>query len=320
MTGGPGILLSDVQPQEVKWFWQGRIPLGKVTVLDGDPGTAKSTMSQDLAARVTTGREMPDGTPGVSGGVVLISAEDDLADTIRPRLDAAGADPSRVLALSTVPSKGGERPFSIPGDLPVLEETIKRISAVLVVIDPLAAFLDGRVDSNRDQDVRQALWLLAELAKRTGAAIVVIRHLNKKPGMRAIYRGGGSIGIIGAARSGLLAAKRRDSGDLALAIVKNNLCAPAPTLRYRVEETAGGIVRVVWLGVSAESADDLLAEPAPHATKRQEACVFIQEKLEGGPRPSRELERLAQEKGIAEKTLRRARQELGIESWQTGDG
>ncbi len=315
-----GTLLSDVQPEEVRWLWRGRIPLGKVTVLDGDPGVGKSVITLDVAARVTTCREMPDGTPGVSGGVVLVTLEDDLADTVRPRLDAAQADSSQILGVSTVTDGRGDRLISIPGDLAVLKQAIERVRATLLIIDPLNAVLDAGLDANKDQDVRRALCPLAKLAEETGAASVVVRHLNKQLGGKAVYRGGGSIGIIAAARSGLLAATIPNSGEFALATVKCNLAPKAPSLRYRLETTDSGILRVQWQGKTPESADDLLAEPAPHPSKRQEARVFLQEKLAGGPLPSKELERLAREAGIADKTERRAREELGVESWQTRNG
>src|SRR5919107_5572070 len=114
-----GTLLSEVEPEQVEWLWPGRLPLGKLSVLDGDPGLGKSVLTLDLAVRVSAGLELPDGGRCEPAGVVLLSAEDGLADTIRPRLDAAGADTERIVALSTVAegSRGGERTLSIPRDL-----------------------------------------------------------------------------------------------------------------------------------------------------------------------------------------------------------
>jgi AAA domain/Primase C terminal 1 (PriCT-1) len=214
-TGEVGILLSEVQPERVDWLWTGRIPKGKLTVLDGDPGLGKSALTVDLAARVSAGLDLPDDTPCEAAGVVICSAEDGLADTIRPRLDAAGGDPEKVLSLATVTDEEGlERPISIPEDVPIIEEGIRRVEADLVIVDPLMAFFGGGVDTYRDQSVRRALAALASLAERTGAAIVVIRHLTKSGGNDPIRRGGGSIGIIGAARSGMLVAKDLDDEDL----------------------------------------------------------------------------------------------------------
>jgi RecA-family ATPase len=163
-----GTLLSEVEPEQVEWLWPGRLPLGKLAVLDGDPGLGKSVVTLDVAARLSVGLELPDGQPCEPAGVVLLSAEDGLRDTIRPRLDAAGADSERIFALSTVvEAKGGERMISLTKDLTVIERAIERVEAGLVVVDPLTAFLSEKTDSHKDQDVRRALAPLAALAERT---------------------------------------------------------------------------------------------------------------------------------------------------------
>ena len=159
-----GQLLSGVEPEEVSWLWPSWLALGKLALVDGDPGLGKSAMTLDLAAWVSAGKTFPDGAECEPAGVVLLSAEDRLADTIRPRLDAAGADTSRILALATVPNENGhERLLSIPEDLPLIEKGIRRVGARLVVVDPLMAFLSGDTNSHRDQDVRRAL---APLSRR----------------------------------------------------------------------------------------------------------------------------------------------------------
>ena len=132
--GQVGVSSSEVRGTVVNWLWQGRIPLGKITMLDGDPGLGKSLLTIDLTARVTRGRLMPDDSPGIvgGGGVVLLSGEDDAADTVRPRLDAAGADVTRVLIVHAAPAldtNTGEmvtRAFVLPRDIPVLEAAIQR--------------------------------------------------------------------------------------------------------------------------------------------------------------------------------------------------
>ena len=208
-----GIRLDTVTPEHVSWLWPGRLPLGKVSLLDGDPGLGKSTVTLDIAARVSQGWAMPDGTgEGEPAGVVIVSAEDGLADTIVPRLVAAGADLSRIVALDKVPDDEGGHPFVIPDDMPFLERAIADAGARLVIIDPLMAFLSGSTNSHRDQDVRRALARVHDIAERAGAVLWVVRHLNKTTGGPAVYRGGGSIGIIGAARSGLLGGARPRPG------------------------------------------------------------------------------------------------------------
>src|SRR5207248_480813 len=156
-----------------------------------------------------------DGTPGRQGSVIMIAPEDGAEDTIKPRMEAAGGDPAQVLLLNTVESLDirdikkvniYERPFSLSHDLHELEKAIKQTKAILVILDPLMAVLGRSIDSSRDQDVREVLTPLAQLAEREGCAILIIRHLNKGTSDNLLYRGAGSIGIIGAARMGLLVA------------------------------------------------------------------------------------------------------------------
>ena len=281
-----------VEETRVNWLWPGLIPLGAITLLDGDPGLGKSLLTLDLAARVTTGRAMPLGAPGVAdgagvagvAGVALLSAEDNIAATIIPRLRLAGADIARVGFVRNVPIVDAtteqtlQRSFVLPDDIPWLEKAIQRIAARLVVIDPLMSFLDGGVNSWRDQDVRRALAPLAALAERTGAAILILRHLNKATGGNPTYRGGGSIGIIGAARSGLLVAKHPDNPDheRVLTAIKSNLGPPMPSLRYQIVAPLSGIEGleeegiaqfeqtpvIEWLGESDLDAATLLAASA----------------------------------------------------------
>ena len=155
-----GKLLSEVEPERVEGLWPGRLPLGKLAVLDGDPGLGKSAVTLDLAARVSVGLELPDGEPCAPAGIVLLSAEDGLADTIRPRLDAAGADTDKIVALSTVGAgTKAERLISLTQDLNAIERAIRRVGAALVVVDPLMAFLPEKTDSYKDQAVRRGPWL-----------------------------------------------------------------------------------------------------------------------------------------------------------------
>ncbi|MDP9479879.1 MAG: AAA family ATPase [Actinomycetota bacterium] len=322
LDGGYGILLSEVVPERVRWLWEGRIALGKLNLVDGDPGTGKSAATTDLAARVSVGKPWPDGSECEAGGVVILSAEDGLADTIRPRFDAAGGDPSKAVALSTVPdAEGNERQISIPDDLHIIEAAIERVGAVLIVIDPLMAFLPGEVNSHRDQDIRRALAPLARLAERTGAAVVVIRHLNKATGGNALYRGGGSIGIVGAARSGLLIAKHpEDDGRRVLASIKSNLAAPAPSLVFALSSTQSGAVRVDWKGESNLDASALLSAPTDNEERSalSEAQEFLREVLGDGPLPSKDVENEGRDAGIEPRTLKRAKQQLGIISERQG--
>ena len=330
-TGTPpeqsvGILLSKVSPERVNWLWKGRIPKGKLTVIEGDPGTGKSALTIDLAARVSAGRDTPDDSEGLfkSAGVVVMSAEDGLADTIRPRLDAAGGDPSRVLALPSMPDgQGGERLPSIPGDIMFLERAIEQIGAGLVIIDPLVAYLPAKIDSHKDQDVRRTLAALAPLAEKTGAAIVVVRHLNKADGGKPMYRGGGSIGIIASARSGLLVAKDPEDNDRRiLASQKCNLAEAPPSLAFALVGAENGAVTVAWGGDSALTAAELLTtSPSKEdQSKRAEATRFLKELLADGPTLAVQVTAQAKEANIAPRTLDRAKADLGVRSEKLAEG
>jgi hypothetical protein len=310
-----------VKIEPLQWLWPGRIPLGKVTILDGDPGLGKSLITVYLTARVTTGRGMPDEPDALlrsPHGVVLLSAEDGPGDTIAPRLLAAGADLSRVLDLHSVPDMDSstgtpyERGLLPPRDLRTLERGVIRMQARLVMIDPLMSFLDSSVNPFSDQDARAVLLEpLKRLAEATGAAILLLRHLNKSESGKALYRGGGSIGFIGAARSGLLVAKDPDDPEhqRVLACGKSNLGPPLPALRYRlVVDEDQTQPHVEWLGTCDYTADTLVTENAgddPGAG--EEAIQWLEELLADGPRPAGEMKRLARQAGISLATLRRAR-------------
>jgi len=254
------VLVAEVDREQIRWLWRDRIPASKVTVLDGDPGVGKSTLTLTIAAKVSTGSPFPDGARPEVGDVILLSAEDDIADTIRPRLEAAGADLERCWVLPDVHPEGEPpRPPELPADLFLLEDLVKSKGAALVVVDPLMAFLAGQVDSHRDQDVRRVLASMAYMAARTGAAVLIVRHLRKGAGS-ALDKGSGSIGIIGAARAGMLVAPDpEDDGRRILAMTKSNLAKMPDALAYRlVNDELCGAARVVWDGASRHTANDLV--------------------------------------------------------------
>jgi len=311
--------LSDVQPERVRHLWPGRLPLGKLTVVDGDPGLGKTTVLLDIGARLTTHAPMPDGTRSdLNGpaGVVILTAEDGLADTIRPRLDAAGADVSRVVALECLVNGDEERSLSLT-DLNAIEAAVQAVGAKLVIIDPLMAFLGSETNSYRDQDMRRVLAPLARLAERLGCAIVVIRHLSKGGGANAVYRGGGSIGIIGAARCGLLVAADPEDETGAhriLAVTKSNLAAMPPALAYTLQPAANGTAYVAWEGATAHTAKQLLASPEDDGERgaKTDAMDVLRTILADGPRSAADVKREAAQAGVAERTLRRAKDALGV--------
>jgi hypothetical protein len=250
--------------------------------------------------------------------VVILSAEDGLADTIKPRLEAAGADTSRISSLGTVwEVKGGsrhERTLTLPEDIPLIEREIQRVEAKLVIVDPLMAFLPKKIDAHKDQDVRRALAPFASMAERTGVALQVVRHLSKSEGSSPIYRGGGSIGIIGAARMGALVAKDpKDEERRVLAPTKNNLAIHPKSLLYSLEEADNGAVTVIWAGESEYSASELLqAVRVDRADARREAEDFLETLLSDGSVPKVGVEEEARAANISPGTLRRAKTSLGV--------
>ena len=255
-----GALLTEIKTQTIDWLWPKRIPLGKITILDGDPGMGKSLLALSVAASVSTGLPMPDGTPGKQGGVILIAPEDSAGDTIKPRLKAAGGDPSRVLLLNTIVKRNAEKikiddcSFTLSRDLDLLEEGIKQMKAVLVIVDPLTAVLGKHIDQSRDQDVREVFTPLAQLAERSGCAILIIRHLSKVGSGNLLYRGAGSIGIIAAARLGLIVVQDPDDEQKRiLATTKNNLSKQANNLTFQVVENERGVPYIQCLGESIYS-------------------------------------------------------------------
>src|SRR3989338_1419166 len=310
------VCLDTVTAEKVNWLWSGYIPLGKLTLLDGDPGLGKSLFALDITARISTGQPMPDGSLVLHGGVVLMSLEDGLADTIVPRLEVAGADKSKIVALQGVKDLEGKFRFPTVEDIEAIGNACKKVDAKLVAIDPLMGYMGGCVNSWRDQDVRRALSPLAKMAEEIGVAVVIVRHLNKTSSSNSIYRGGGSIGIIGAARSALLIAKDPENENRRiLAGIKSNL-APLPSSLSYMIENIDGIPKIVWGGVSSHTADALLAIPSSPEEKSalEDANEFLREALLNGAVDSKEVLKQAREAGIAERTLHRAKKVMCVVS------
>jgi hypothetical protein len=327
-----GILFSDVKPKRLEWDWYPFIPRGKVVIVDGEPEEGKSAFILDLMARITTGRSMPfaaelRGWSEVPSreprGVVFLSAEDDLDDTLIPRAMAAGADRTRLIAEH----------FDDPLDLDQqgfarLRQLIARVKAVAVVLDPLVSYIPDRVNLYVDQASRRLLRTLRAFAKESGVTVIVIRHFTKgdpRFGRNPKHAGGGSIGIIGAVRSGLIVAPDPAEDPSAqvkvLARAKNNLVSKAaPTaVRYRLVSAteqigdipAQEIVCVEWLGVSHYTAWDLLDSDQERGALG-EAVSWLRERLATAPEPKQDVVAAARaDARIATRTLERAAAALG---------
>jgi hypothetical protein len=309
--------VSQLAARPLAWLWPGRLALGKLAILDGDPGLGKSLVTLDLCARLSTGQPFPDGSPGPeASGAIVLNGEDGAEDTIRPRLQALGADLERVFVPHCAQDEAGG-PLRFPAHADVLDEALTRTRARLVVIDPIVAFLEPSIFDSSDQSVRRALFPLARLADKHACAVLLVRHLNKRGGSRSVYRGGGSIGYLGACRSGWLIARDPLQPErCVLAQVKNNLAPAQPSLAYRVTPHEPGPPTLSWVGPTAWTADQLLAGSAGtvHATQRDRAHDFLTTFLADGPRTSREVWAAAREQDLSERTLERAKHELAVRS------
>jgi AAA domain len=308
--------LCDWEPRPIEWLWPGRVAAGKLTLIDGDPSQGKSLLTLDLVARLTAGRPLPDGPAfGPPQSVVLVGTEDGLGDTVRPRLQAAGADLTRVHTFDVHDANGAPRLPAFPQDYDLLRETLLETGARLVVIDPLAAVL-AAAGGLSGFHVRRALGPLAALADETRAGVIMIRHLTKGgQGRRAIYRGGGAIDIIGSARTAFLVAPHPQDDSLrVLACTKINVAEPPPSLGFRIVGNDDGQSAVTWTGPVDICADDLVVPITQPRGSVEQARTFLEELLRDGPRSSDEVYRQAQEAGHSRRTIERAKAELRVRS------
>lgn len=313
-----GVRLEDVLPAQTKWIWRPYLPLGKLVILDGDPGLGKSTLLLDLAARITRDGVMPGTAAGDldMGGhpVGIISVEDSLAETVKPRLVAQRARQDRVIVVDD------DSDMILPDDMSTLERLIKDNGLKFVVIDPLMAMINSSIDSHRDQEIRTEIMRpLKIIAEEQDCTIALIRHLNKLNGGAAIYRGGGSIGITGATRSAMLVGKDpADPGNSRVfAHVKCNLARSGDSWRYVIDDgDAVGVLR--WVETTDVTADQLVNQDFRESPKKAEAAKFLRDMLVNGPMQQAELFKYAADDGIKEGALREAAKMIGVENWKDG--
>jgi putative DNA primase/helicase len=324
----PGAVLrrvSDIERQELQWLWPARIPLAKLTLFAGDPGLGKSFVTLDIAARVTRGTKWPDGAAATctSGSLIILSAEDDPGDTIRPRLEAAGADLSKVHVLQAVrrAKPSGEtslEQFSLETDLLALQDAVVSFNDTrLIVIDPVSAYLGG-IDSHVNAKVRSLLAPLSQMAATTGVAVVAVTHLNKN-GSSALYRASGSVAFVAAARAVWLFAKNPDDPSQRLMLPgKMNLAPEQSGMGYQLE--AKQDVAVVTWGEAVSVSADAVLEPegAERRSERFEAMDWLRGQLADGSVAQRKIKADATREGFSWATLRRAKDALGITTEKTG--
>ncbi len=323
------VRFADIQSEPISWLWQGRIARGKVTLIVGDPGLGKSLLTTTLAAIVSKGYLFPvDNSQAPIGDVVLLSAEDDAADTIKPRLEAAEADCERIRILKAVQvdDEGTQiqRMFSLKKDIAILEKLLSDLPECrLLIIDPISAYLDG-TESHNNSDVRGLLAPLAALAARYKIAIVAVSHLNKGGSGNALYRAMGSLAFVAAARAAYVVTKdEQDSQRRLFLPAKNNLAQDTTGLAYTVLTASNEAPVIAWESEPVEmTADEALAvsKPDEERTATDDAVDLLNFFLSDGSMKASEIQKEARSAGISEKSLRRARERLGIKPKKSSFG
>jgi len=314
---------ADVTPEPVEWLWPGRVALGKLTLIAGEAGLGKSQLSIAIAAAVTTGGDWPcrEGR-APQGNVVILSAEDGAADTVVPRLMAAGADRERVQLVSAIRDEKSRRSFDLSADLALLDQKISAIGDVkLIIIDPISSYLGPKVDSHVNAAVRRVLEPVSEMAARLRIAIVAITHPPKGTGTTAINRFIGSIAFVAAARAAFMVTRDTEDEIRRLFLpVKNNLAPLGKGLAFRLEQrlVADGIVgsSVSWetepVTITADQALQAADDRGGRGGAGAEAEEFLLDALAGGAIAVKDLQDDAKQAGLSWATLRRAKDRLGI--------
>jgi len=297
------INMRDVEVESVSWLWYPFIPYGKVTIIQGDPGEGKTTLVLQIIARLTKGRSIIDKKELSPINVIYQTAEDGLADTIKPRLLSANADCSKVLVID-------DRDTPLTMRDVRLEQAIVETNAKLVVLDPIQGFLGADVDMHRANEIRPIMKHISELAEKYKCAIVLIGHMNKCSVGKSAYRGLGSIDFQAAARSVLIVGRIKDEPEIRVVCqTKSSLAPEAKAVAFRLNEEIG----FEWIGELDITADDLISGTVK-GTKKQAAMDFLENLLEDGRMAQTEIIELARQKGISDKTLRNAKDELKIKS------
>ena len=297
------IKMSEIQSEEIEWLWYPFIPYGKLTIIQGDPGDGKTTLALNIAAKLSRGESL-DEEMKMSEPINIIyqTAEDGLADTVKPRLELADADCERILVIdesSEALSMADER----------LEEAIKLTNAKLLILDPIQAYLGAGTDINRANEARDMTKKLGALAEKYKCAVLLIGHMNKASGTKASYRGIGSIDFFAVARSVLLVGRIEGEESLrAVVQIKNNLAAFGNSKAFELSEEG-----FRWIGDYDISADEVLGGIAPKANKLDQAKRLLLELAEGTNRmQSKDIFEIAKEEEISKRTLENAKRELNI--------
>lgn len=323
------ISMSDIVMKAINWLWDKRIACGKLTVIAGNPGLGKSQLTANLAATVSRGMMWPDDSPNATQGhVVFLSAEDDPADTIKPRLIAAGADVSKchiieAILTKTKDGRDSERSFDLSQDVERLGMAIKQIGDVrLVIIDPITAYL-GDTDSHNNADIRGVLAPLSLMAAQHDVAILLVTHLNKSTGQDVLARVIGSIGLIAAARAGYVVMKDGKQPELRYFLpIKNNVGNDTDGFSFMIEETEveGNIStsRVIWQAGTVNAHAILHPQPEVKPTAVNGAKGFLSDFLTGKSIMMTEIIDMAEGAGYSKGSIQRAARALKVKREKLG--
>ena len=314
----PSQQLSTVMLAILCWIWRGFLPIGKVICLYGTGGVGKTTVIVDLIARITTGASFPDGTPnGKTGSAVIITGEDGVADTILPKVLAAGGDPEKVYSLdSTFTLHGKTRTLNLADtdSTDCLEEKLREFSdLVLLVVDPVSSFMNG-INSHAIGDVRSCIAPLIRIAENLKISVVFIHHCNKSVTMNATSRASGSTAFIDAVRVAIMCCQNPDDpkNRRVLTVTKSNLAEIPPGIGYTLRAAPGGdVAHVEWESERISlSADELLSAGQDDGSAVS-AEDFLRELLADGAMPARDVQTAARDNGFSPKCIRRAFEKLG---------
>jgi hypothetical protein len=301
--------MSDIPSEQVQWLWYPYIPYGKVTIIQGDPGEGKTSFVLAMIALLTNGEPLPEeeaANPPIN--VIYQSAEDGLADTIKPRLEQSGADCSRVLVIDE-----SDRELTLCDER--LEQAVRETGARLIVLDPLQAYLGDGVDMHRANEVRPVFKRLCAMADRTGCAVILIGHMNKAQGLKSSYRGLGSIDFRAAARSVLLVGRlKSDPSVRVVAHDKSSLAPEGRSIAFTLDAENG----FQWKGYCDTTVDEVLSGAGTVQTKTMQMEQELKELL-GRPVPVEEVFQKAKELGISERTVNIAKKNIGVLSVKLGN-
>ena len=330
----PGKLIprpaSDYEPMPVEWLVEDSIPLGAMVVIAGEPGLGKSQIAIRLAAAITTGHGLPDHKKFSDiGSVIILANEDDAERTIRPRLEAAEADLTKVHIVEGVAREGSEVDFfQLDRDTAELQQRAAEIGDVrLIIIDPPGAYLGAQVDSYKDTDVRRVLAPLAKLAQDTGALLLLVVHLNKRSDGSPQQRISGSTAWTAAPRAAFLAIEHKPTRKRYLVPVKNNLGDDKKGYEYQILERCIKCQHVQlkssyidWVGTSNLTASELLCPPRTKiGSAVDDAKQLLEDELGSGSRAVEDLKASARAAGISWAAVQRAKRDLGVISKKVND-